>query len=256
MVMNREPTESGGGGPPIFNAPRSVVWLIGLLIAIHLVRALLPADWDREVLYYFAFFPAKYAAGSSIPWLEKLIAFVSHLFLHGDTMHVGFNSIWLLALGTPVARRLPTRRFLGLFLICGILGALVHLVLFPMSRSPMIGASGAIAAMMGAAVRFALFVPGGYAQGMRFGFPRGWILPLSDRRILAFTGVWMAINLFIGLSGGPFSSPDQSIAWDVHIAGYVAGLLLFPVFDRWKGGGNGASGGPDNDRPSHLRRVK
>jgi len=259
MTLNNESIDDGGrSSPPIFNAPRSVVWLIGLIVVIHISRALIPVDWDELVIFYFAFFPGKYAGDVSISFVEKIVAFVSHMFLHGDFRHVGFNAIWLLALGTPVARRLSAKRFFSLFLICGVLGALSHLMLIPLSGSPMVGASGAIAGMMGAAVRFALYVPGGYARSMREGFGGGLIAPLTDRRVLIFSGLWIALNIVLGLSGGPMSSAGQSIAWDVHIAGYFAGLFLFPLFDRGSGGaGNGSNGdrGSRRDIP-YLRRVK
>lgn len=232
MVLQREQNDDGMASPPMFNAPRSVVWLIGVIVGIHIIRYLIPESWDQEVMFYFAFFPAKYGGDTSISLIEKLVAFVSHLFLHGDITHVGMNAVWLLALGTPVARRLSTQKFFGLFLVCGVLGALIHLLLFPTSRVPMIGASGAIAALMGAAVRFALYAPGGYAHGLRYGVAKGPILALSDRRVLTFSAIWVALNMILGLSGGPLSSPGQTIAWDVHIAGYFAGLLLFPLFDR------------------------
>lgn len=251
MVLDREPRRGGRApSPPIFNAPRVIVVLCGAILGIHLLRALLPALMNREIFFYGAVIPARYWGDQSASLLELLGPLITYNFLHADLMHVGFNAIWLLALGTPVARRLPLNRFISLFFVSGVLGALVHIVMYRASVGALIGASGAIAGLMGAAVRFALFVPGGYALAFRHGFSGGLILPLGDRRVMGFSAIWVVINLIFGLSGGlMFGGNGQSIAWDVHIAGYLAGLMLFPYFDR-------ASRPPQDRKRSHLRRVK
>ncbi|TNE36796.1 MAG: rhomboid family intramembrane serine protease [Alphaproteobacteria bacterium] len=251
MVLNREPQTGGRPpSPPIFNAPRVILVLCGTILVIHILRFLLPVSLDREVFFYGSVIPARYWGDHSVSLVEMIAPLVSYNFLHADLMHVGFNAIWLLALGTPVARRLSLGRFLGLSLLCGVLGALVHIVIYRASLGALIGASGAIAGLMGAAARFALFVPGGYALAFRHGFNGGLILPINDRRVLGFSAVWIGINLVFGLLGGLFlGGAGQSIAWDVHIVGYLSGLILFPRFDRLQ------RGPAPRDR-SHLRRVK
>lgn len=247
MVLNRGPRPPS---PPIFNAPRIILVLCGSIIGIHILRYLLPVQIDREIFFYGSIIPARYWGDQSASVAELLGPFISYNFLHADIVHVGFNAIWLLALGTPVARRLSAGKFLGLAGLCGMAGALVHVVMYRASMGALIGASGAVAGLMGAAVRFALFVPGGYALAFRHGFNGGLVLPLRDQRVLGFSAIWICLNLILGLFGGLFAGgPGQSIAWDVHIVGYLSGLILFPYFDR-------QMRPPQKKNPSHLRRVK
>lgn len=229
MVLNKEPLGSGQDrSPPIFNAPRVIILLLGAMVLVHLLRFVLPRNLMSEIFYYFAVVPGRYWGDQSASLVDLVVPLFSHVFLHADLMHLIFNSVWLLALGTPVARRLPVLRFFALFFVCGILGALTHVLLLGPSPVPMIGASGAVSGLMGAAVRFALFVPGGYRMALRYGVNGGIVLPVRDRRVVNFSAVWIVLNVVLGLMGGLFVGAGQSVAWDVHIAGYLAGLLLFP----------------------------
>ncbi|MEM8786440.1 MAG: rhomboid family intramembrane serine protease, partial [Pseudomonadota bacterium] len=201
-------------------------------------------------------------------FLQGWLPFVTHTLLHADFMHVGFNCIWLLAFGTPVAKRIGAARFLALAVVAAAAGAGLHLAFRWGSEIPMVGASGAVSGLFGAAVRFILAVPiGQYAMGSRIHLPR---LPLFDRRVVVVTAVYLVINyalaVFMGTGGiGPESA---GVAWDAHMGGYLAGLMLFPLFDPRRGehasssggggpGLNGSSGpnGGGSERP-YLRRVK
>src|SRR5690606_7311518 len=136
---------------PVFNAPGVVIALLGALIAVHLGRALLSQGADALVLELAAFIPARlgpdhahFAGG----WAAAATQFVTHVFVHADLTHLIVNSAWFLAFATPVARRLGSVRFLAFFVVCGVGGALLFL---PINTAPMIGASGAISGLMGAA---------------------------------------------------------------------------------------------------------
>src|SRR5687768_8895985 len=104
--------------PPAFNVPRVILWLIGLLAGIHLFRLYGPVS-DEAIIYYFAFIPARLSGmlpiGEGGGLLEQGARFwsvITYSFLHSDWVHWGLNSIWMLAFGTPVARRLGAARFL------------------------------------------------------------------------------------------------------------------------------------------------
>ena len=106
---------------PLLNAPASVLWLIGAILMAHAVRVLLPRDWADVILTDYAFIPARYAgAGAAESFLQQAIPFVSHIFLHANLGHVLVNSLWLLAFGPVVARRLGAVKFLLFFLFCGV----------------------------------------------------------------------------------------------------------------------------------------
>ena len=152
---------------PILNVPAVVVALLALLGLVHAVRELMlsPQD-DRLLLLTFAFVPARYESsmlfGGALPggFGAQIWTFFTYALIHSDLTHLGFNAVWLLAFGTPVARRFGATRFIVFVMVTVAAGALVHLIVHPGARVVMVGASAAISGMMGAATRFA-FQPGG-----------------------------------------------------------------------------------------------
>jgi len=211
-------------GQPLLNAPASVLWLIGALLLAHAVRVLLPGDWSEIILTDYAFIPARYAGIREFAddsFLQRAVPFVSHMFLHANLGHVAINSLWLLAFGPVVARRLGTLKFLLFFLFCGVAGAAVHLAVYWGSLGAVVGASGAVAGLMGAGIRM---VYGGF-----YGLP---LAPILSKRIVAFSLVWTAVNVVSGIIGFGAGEEVMLVAWVVHLGGYFAGLLAVDLFDR------------------------
>jgi len=124
---------------PIFNIPTPVVALLGLLAAIHAVRTLLLSpDNDLWVVLAWAFIPARYGPlGTELPGGEVALftSPVTHMFIHGDWMHLALNSAWLLAFGGAIAERAGALRFLLFSLVCGLAGAATFYALNSASRS-------------------------------------------------------------------------------------------------------------------------
>jgi membrane associated rhomboid family serine protease len=228
---------------PIFNLPRVVIWLVALLLAVHAVRLYVLSDaTDVGMLLTFAFIPIRETAPAAVAavmptWIgPQLWTFVTYAFLHADWAHVAFNALWLAAFGSPLAWRFGTGRFLAFSAAGAIAGALLHLAVHWNDLVPMVGASAAISAHMAGASRF-VFAAGGPMWGMGRGSAayRLPAAPLSlivrDRRVIAFLAVWFGLNLLFGLTGGQTGLASGAIAWEAHIGGFVAGLLLFPLFD-------------------------
>ncbi|MGF7161782.1 membrane associated rhomboid family serine protease [Rhodoligotrophos appendicifer] len=230
----------GNSSAPVINAPAVVLWLIGAFLLIHLVRSFLPEDADIWTILTFAFIPARYAyASSELPGGigADVWTFVSHMFLHGGWAHVLVNSFWMLAFGTLVARRLGTTGFLLVSAFSGIAGATLHLFLYWGQLAPVIGASAAISGQMAAAIRIMFADPGGMFAATRRNPRYVPILSLRDtfrnRGALMFIGVWLAINLIFGVLSFGVSGPGETVAWEAHIGGFFAGLLIFGPVDRW-----------------------
>lgn len=212
---------------PFLNAPAAVLWLIGALLAAHAVREMLPGDLSREVLDQFAFIPARYSGGIAAPGLlEQTVTFVSYTFVHSGLAHAGLNSLWLLAFGPSVARRLRTARFFAFYVVCAIAAAAAHLISDWGSFIPVVGASGAISGLMAAAIRIL------YGSRLLMFTGRAPLAPILSRPVLLFTAIWTAVNIVVGTLGLGFTREYELIAWVAHLGGYFAGLLLIGLFDK------------------------
>lgn len=215
---------------PIFNLPGVVTALIAICVVVHLLRVyvLSPAA-DIQVLLRFAFLPLRYTGGYPLD-IYAFISPLTYAFLHGSIAHLAVNMIWLAAFGSPLANRIGTARFL-LFWVATVLAAVfLHFILHPHDAAPLVGASGAISGMMGAAARFAFRID--KVEG-RAAFA-GPILPLPlvfrSRMAVVFLIVWTVVNLVIGLASGRGDTPQ--IAWEAHIGGFIVGFFFIRFFDR------------------------
>lgn len=223
------------------NIPPVLIGLFAVLVGIHLIRALLPPDLDASVLWTFGFVPARYESSLAGVVLfsggagAKVWSFLTYAFLHADLNHLVFNALWLLPFGSAVARRLGALRFLAFFAVTAIVGAAAHLATHPHEPIPMIGASAAISGAMAASIRFA-FSSGGFAAFRRR--PEEEPEPLEPlwhalRKppVIAFLVLWFGVNIVFGMGALSIDGRAQSIAWQAHIGGFLAGLLLFALFD-------------------------
>jgi membrane associated rhomboid family serine protease len=224
---------------PIFNVPTIILVIVGAFVLVWAGEDFLLSDeQDAAVLYYFAFIPARYDDALSPSEVGPAIwTFVTYAFLHGGAVHLATNSIVFLPFGSAVARRFGTLRFIGFFIVTAAAGALLHLVTHQGEALPMIGASAAVSGFMAGAIRFA-FQRGGPIAMFRSGDAGPYQVPAAslaaafrDVRIVVFMAAWLALNVVFGIGAVSMLGVEQSIAWQAHIGGFVAGLLLFSLFD-------------------------
>jgi membrane associated rhomboid family serine protease len=252
---------------PIFNLPGVVLAVIGVLVAVHLWRLVLSFERDLGVLAEFAVVPARFAL--EMGWMdqarivqetvaglgaqaaaERLAvaryfldgggprwwSLMTYGLLHAGTAHIVMNTIWLAVFGSPLARRLGAAGFVILISIGTIAGALAHVLMHAGDVVPLVGASAGVSAATGAAARFV------FTGGMRFGAMAddGYVrslpaLPLAgfmqNRQAVIFIGIWFVTNWLFGSGVVAFGNDEASIAWEAHVGGFVAGLLLFPLMD-------------------------
>jgi len=241
-----EPGSGADARYPVFRAPGPLVGLVAVLFGIHLARGFLDPQTDYQLLLTFALFPARYAPaldGATYIFPGGIYgdvwSLLSYAFLHGDWLHLFFNAIWLLAFGTPVARRLGTGRFMAFYATCAVVAAVVYAAAHAGALVPVIGASGAISGIIGAA---ALFVFDAKGPLGRFGFDHSAqalrAVPrqpahkaLSSGPALVFTGIWLGLTVLTGILGIGAAGDAANIAWEAHLGGFIAGILLFPRFD-------------------------
>ena len=226
---------------PVLTLPPALTAYIVLLALIHL-RVLLPPEFENWTIDVFGFIPKRY--DSSLLNLEipggtgaKVWTFVTYSLLHANLTHLGFNVLWLLPFGSALARRFGAVRFFLFLAVTAAAGALAHLLTHEHAVAPMIGASASVSGAMAAAIRFA-FVRGSFLSFNRSDADtaaRVPALPLSralrDGRVIGFLAVWFGVNIIFGVGAIGIDAETTSVAWQAHIGGFFAGLLLFTLFD-------------------------
>jgi membrane associated rhomboid family serine protease len=230
-----------GPREPILTLPPALTAYIVLLALIHL-RVLLPPELENWTIDVFGFIPKRY--DSSLLNLQipggagaKVWSFVTYSLLHANLTHLAFNVLWLLPFGSALARRFGAIRFFVFLAVTAAAGALAHLVTHEHAVVPMIGASASVSGAMAAAIRFA-FVRGSFLSFSRADADTAARVPalpllraLRDRRLVGFLVVWFALNVIFGVGAIGVDSESASVAWQAHIGGFFAGLLLFALFD-------------------------
>jgi membrane associated rhomboid family serine protease len=227
---------------PILTLPAALTVYIALLAVIHVVRLLLPFDVDDLVVEMFGFIPKRYDStllDVSFPGGTgaKLWTFVTYSLLHANLSHIGFNVLWLLPFGSALARRFGAMRFFLFMAMTAAAGALAHFVTHEHAVAPMIGASASVSGTMAAAIRFA-FVRGSFLSFSRSDPDAAAKVPalslmraLRDGRVLGFLAVWFGVNIIFGIGSIAIGVEGGTVAWQAHIGGFLAGLMLFSLFD-------------------------
>lgn len=228
---------------PIFNAPPVLVGLLAVMVVVHLVRDLVLSEQsDYRVLLTYAFIPARFGAlGAELPgapWAGP-VSFVSHALLHGDWLHVAINGAWLLAVGTPLARRMTALSLLGLAALCAIGGAVMFLLFQPDLAVPMVGASGAVSGLMGGMFRLMFAADTAEERHLLREHPAAaprlsLRQTFTERRSLTAIAVWVVVNLVAAYGLADLTS-GGAIAWEAHLGGFFTGLVALALFDRGRG---------------------
>lgn len=219
---------------PVFNLPMIVIVLIVICVGVHLVRTfILTVPQDLIVLVTGAFIPLRYSGAFSVDVFAFTTPF-TYAFLHGSFTHLAVNMVWLAAFGSPLANRLGVARFSLFWAATGLAAAALHYVLHPVDQSPLIGASGAISGMMGAAARFGFQIDRSTGKAGFAGDPWPISAVFRSRGVMVFLAIWMIVNLLTGLFGLVPGMEDR-IAWEAHIGGFVIGFLGVHAFDRPRG---------------------
>lgn len=220
-----------GGREPVFNLSGVVLAFIVICVGVHFIGSYV-LDQQQYVwlLLHAAFIPILYSGQVPIDFYP-IAGPVTYSLLHGGIGHLAINMIWLAAFGSPLANRIGAVRFVAFWIATSIAAAALHYIMYPTGQAPLVGASGAISGMMGAAARF------GFRIDRSTGLPAfgGPVLPISDvlrmRGTLVFLAVWMIVNLVTGVVGVA-PGEESRIAWEAHIGGFVVGFFFLSAFDR------------------------
>ncbi|MGH7858068.1 MAG: rhomboid family intramembrane serine protease, partial [Candidatus Binatia bacterium] len=152
---------------------------------------------------------------------------LTSMFLHGGLLHLGGNMLYLHIFGDNVEDRMGHGRFLGFYVFCGVVAALAQTFLFPVSRLPMVGASGAIAGVTGA-----YFVNFPHARVLTL-VPIFFYVQMFYVPAIVFLLLWFVMQLAYGAASiGAEGAEVGGVAWWAHVGGFAAGIFLGRILVR------------------------
>lgn len=192
--------------------------LIATNLVIFLIELRLPPGPLDGFLWLLGVVPARFLAS---PTPSEWLTLITSQFLHGGWFHLVSNMLALYIFGDNVEDRLGHGRFLGFYLVCGIVASLVHVWANPWSLVPAVGASGAISGVLAA---YLVLFP----TARVFTVVPLFFLPwLVDVPAVVWIAIWFASQLLNGLlSIAVGAEALGGVAWWAHIGGFVAGLIL------------------------------
>ena len=217
-----------------------VTWLlIAVNVLIFLYQLTLPPHALERFFHTWGIVPARFfhprwASATGYPRIS-LLPFFTYMFLHGGWLHIIFNMWALWIFGDNVEDRMGHLGFFGFYILCGLLAGLIQTIFHPGSQVPTIGASGAIAGVMGA--YFILFPFSQILVMMPiFIFPIFFKIPA-----VVYLLLWFILQFWSGtLSLLAGAAQFGGIAFWAHVAGFISGMALLRIFVKKIKSGYGA----------------
>jgi membrane associated rhomboid family serine protease len=232
---------------PTRRRPVVTIGLIAACIAVFLYEmAILWNGGDRELsrlIDDYGLVPARLTAGLGGDQADELyralFSVVSSMFLHGSPLHIGFNLLFLWIFGNNIEDRLGHLAYLGFYLAGGIVAAAAQVVVDPSSGTPVIGASGAIAAVLGA---YLVLYPRARVLSLVY---FGLFFQLIEIPAIVLLGIWFVVQIAGAVMASGASAEAGGVALFAHIGGFAAGVIVGLLVRA--GGGDG--------RPRPLRST-
>jgi len=207
---------------PTQTFPFVTIGIIAVNILAYLWEILSPAG-GRYIVYNYGAIPSEILSFEKTRALHPAATVFSSMFLHGGLLHIAGNMLYLWIFGNNIEDRLGHFRFLIFYLISGIIAAYSHAITSPSSTIPMIGASGAVAGILGA---YILLFPHARVHTLIF---FGFFVQVVKIPALIVIGFWAIIQFVNGIISHGLL-PQGGVAWFAHIGGFLTGLLTIKIW--------------------------
>lgn len=178
----------------------------------------------QRVLLEYGATPARLLAPGGFP--DAAPTLVTSVFLHGSWLHLGGNMLYLWIFGDNVEDLMGHSGFLLFYLLAGAVATLTHALLNPTSTMPLIGASGAIAGVLGA---YLILFPRARIRSLAI---LGYYVTTVSIPAVVYLPVWFLLQFFSGVASLGAGAGGGGVAWWAHVGGFVTGIVLVPFFAR------------------------
>ena len=221
------------------NPTSSRAWVTGLLIVANAAVFLhmqMGAHFDAQ-LCYWGLIPARVTGAVTHwskaglcrpPFAPAHLTLLTHMFVHGGWLHLGGNMLFLWIFGNNIEDALGHFRFIVFYFVCGLTAVFFQILADPTSVVPMVGASGAIAGVLGADV---ILFPTAWVHVLLPIFVFLWPVRIPAVLLLLF---WFAMQVLAGLVSARMHLAG-GVAWYAHVGGFVAGVLLILLIPKRAG---------------------
>jgi len=206
--------------------------LIGINVLVFLYQVLLSSQEVQELVFTFGVVPRQLTTLTPgdliLEGFAPLLPLFTATFLHGGWFHLVGNMLYLWVFGDNIEDCLGPLKYLFVYLIMGIVGHFSHILFDPLSSVPLIGASGAIAGVLGA---YLILYP--WAKVLTL-LPLGIFFTFVEIPAVIFLFLWFFIQVASGVAELVMSPEMQVIAWWAHVGGFISGMILGVYIKRRK----------------------
>jgi len=196
--------------------------ITALIIVVNIFVFLLEVLKSEAFIMRWSFIPSEIASG------RNLITMLTAMFMHGGVLHIVGNLIYLWAFGPEIEDAMGRIRYLLFYFLGGLVASFAQVVINPVSSVPSLGASGAIAAVMGA---FLITFPHDRIRTVVF---LGWFVTVSFIPAILLVGFWFIIQLFSEIGSLAQRQAGGGVAYMAHIGGFVFGIASARLFESRK----------------------
>ena len=213
------------------NPSHTVPFVNYLLIGVNVIAFLFELSLGRyfnNFIFQFGVVPVRSFSDIEMMSLDVLtiVSYFTSMFLHGGWMHLIGNMLFLYIFGDNVEDKFGHFKYFIFYLIAGLAAALTQTFINPASEVPMVGASGAIAGVLGA---YVLMFPTARVVTL---IPIFFFFQIVELPAFIFLGLWFMMQIFSGIMSLGIGADAGGVAWWAHIGGFGAGVILLPFLRK------------------------